>query len=854
MSKDVISVRGARMHNLKNIDVDIPRNELVVVTGLSGSGKSSLAFDTLYAEGQRRYVESLSAYARQFLGVMQKPDVDSIENISPAIAIDQRKGPHNPRSTVGTITEIHDYLRLLYARAGTPRCPECGKEVARQTVGQIVDKILGLPEGTDILVLGPVIRGRKGEHRRVLEEIEQGGFVRVRIDGEVMRLEAAREMDIDENKRHDIEAVVDRLRLDGNIERSRVSDSVETALKLGAGRMIVHKREEDSDELFSEYFACEECGTSLPDLEPRLFSFNSPYGACPACDGLGEKVIRNPDTRRPRRYQRPEERYVVDRECEVCEGRRLRPEALAVTVADKNIAGVEELPLSETYTFLSQLQEAAWDEERAQVAAPILREIVSRLRFLIDVGLSYLTLSRKAGTLSGGEEERIRLATQIGSQLSGVLYILDEPSIGLHARDQDRLVNTLKRLRDAGNTVLVVEHDPLTIASADRVIDIGPGAGKHGGEVVFRGTPKQLERSGSLTGKYLSGRERVTLEDAATAPPDTGGHLVVKGATEHNLKDIDVSVPLGRLVCVTGVSGSGKSTLVSDILARSLRRTFYNSRAAPGEHDEIEGVELLDKAVVVDQSPIGRTPRSNPATYTGAFSYIRELFSKTREARARGYKPGRFSFNVKGGRCETCEGQGTRTVEMHFLPDIHVECQECKGTRYNEETLEITYHGKTIAEVLDMTVEEASYFFRNIPPLQQRLSVLAKVGLDYLELGQPATSLSGGEAQRIKLAAELAKTATGSTLYILDEPTTGLHFADVQKLLRVLRELVNRGNTVLVIEHEMNVIKNADWLIDLGPEGGEDGGTVVAEGSPGQVAQNGESHTGRYLKEALKQS
>jgi excinuclease ABC subunit A len=917
MAENFIKIRGARVHNLKDVDVDIPKNKLVVITGLSGSGKSSLAFDTLYAEGQRRYVESLSAYARQFLGVMDKPDADSIEGISPAISIDQRKASHNPRSTVGTITEIYDYLRLLFARIGIPHCPKCGKVVKRQTIDQIVGQILKLSQKSEIRILGPVVRAKKGEHRGTLEEIQRGGFARVRINNIVYQIEEAMEKTLDRKKKHSIEVVVDRLILDKDLDKSRLVDSLETAMKLGKGIVVVSqkpngKKSKTAELTFSEHFACEDCGISLPELEPRLFSFNSPFGACPACQGLGEKlevdpklVIPNPNLSiakvgrqgffwwrlqevaekhkiplnvpvrdlpkssldlvlygdgesegvvswLERRYHETEsdyareeiEQYMVNKVCEVCHGKRLKPEVLAVRVAQKSIDEMVNLQIDRLKIFFGKI---FLKENERKIAHLIIKEIINRLQFLIDVGLDYLTLDRRADTLAGGEEQRIRLATQIGSKLTGILYILDEPSVGLHPRDQDRLIETLKKLRDLGNSVLVVEHDPQTVRNADWVIDVGPGAGKHGGRIIFEGTPKELLKSKTLTGEYLSGRKKVEVKKAGHNA-ENEKYLTIKGAAEHNLKNINVKIPLGKFVCLTGVSGSGKSSLMNDILARALLKKFYRAKEEPGKHEAILGAERLDKVVLVDQSPIGRTPRSNPATYTGAFSYIRDIFSKTREARVRGFSPGRFSFNVKGGRCEACEGQGVKKIEMYFLPDIYVECEECKGKRFNKETLAVEYHGKNIADVLEITVEEAMEFFKNIPPIHLKLKTLNDVGLGYIELGQPAPSLSGGEAQRVKLATELSRKATGNTLYILDEPTTGLHPDDIKKLLYVLKELVVRGNTVLVIEHNLDVIRNADWIVDLGPEGGQKGGFIVAQGKVGDIGKEKKSYTGRYLR------
>jgi len=969
-----IIVRGARQHNLKNVDVTIPRDQLVVITGLSGSGKSSLAFDTIYAEGQRRYVESLSAYARQFLGQMDKPDVDYIEGLSPAISIDQKGASHNPRSTVGTVTEIYDYLRLLYARVGRPHCPQCGRLIQQQTVEQIVDAVLGLPPGTRLMILAPLVRHRKGEHLSVFEDVRKAGYIRVRVDGEVH--DVSTDFRLDKYKNHSIEVVVDRLAVpepsDGDDYRAdagRIADSVEAALRLGGGSVLVAPRDGE-ERLYSEHFACSYCGVSFAEIAPRNFSFNSPHGACPTCTGLGSRlevdpalVVPNPDlslaegaiapwfrgtsgegyylalleglaaehgfsvrtpwrelredyrelvlyggddrrvrfrpTRRnghrhhheyrvsyegvvpnlERRYKETEsdyvraeiERYMASQPCPACQGARLRPESLAVAVAGRSIVEVTAMSIGTATRFFHLLAERValpselgappphrWPDERTApltdreftIARQILKEIQARLGFLVDVGLDYLTLDRAAGTLSGGEAQRIRLATQIGSGLMGVLYILDEPSIGLHQRDNDRLIRTLQRLRDLGNTVIVVEHDEETIREADHLIDIGPGAGEHGGEVVAEGSVDDLiaaERS--ITGDYLAGRRSVPVPERRRA--GNGRQLVVRGARANNLKDLDVRIPLGKLVGVTGVSGSGKSTLVNEVLYKALAQALYGARDRPGAHDRIEGIEHLDKVIDIDQSPIGRTPRSNPATYTGAFTPIRELFASVPEARVRGYLPGRFSFNVKGGRCEACRGEGIIQIEMQFLPDVYVPCEVCKGRRYNREALEIHYKGKTISDVLEMTVEEALAFFEPIPAVRNKLQTLNDVGLGYIRLGQPATTLSGGEAQRVKLSSELSRRATGRTLYILDEPTTGLHFADVSRLLEVLHRLVESGNTVVVIEHNLDVIKTADWLIDLGPEGGEAGGRLLAEGTPEQVAAVEASYTGLYLRRVL---
>jgi len=940
MSQDRIVVLGARQHNLKNINVEIPRDRLVVITGLSGSGKSSLAFDTIYAERQRRYVESLSAYARQFLGQMDKPDVDDIQGLSPAVSIDQKSTTRNPRSTVGTVTEIYDYLRLLFARIGVPHCHQCGKPVSRQTAEQIVDAVMALPEGSRLLILAPLVRGRKGIYRQVIDDARQQGFVRVRVDGTVY--EVTDDIPMERYKQHTIEVVVDRIVLRPDAA-GRVSDSVTTALRLAGGLVTVAIV--DGEEMtFSEAFGCPDCGVSLEELAPRNFSFNSPYGACPDCHGLGSflrldenLVVPNPrlsinrgaiaplagttseywnsilqglahnlgfslDTpwerltpeqqravlygdSRPvqvrfrsrygrqrvwetrfegvmtwleRRYRDSSsqqmkdetEKFMTEYPCESCGGKRLKPESLAVRVDGKNIAEVTALSVSAALEFFGSLK---LTERQEMIARQVIKEIRTRLGFLQDVGLGYLTLDRAAGTLAGGEAQRIRLATQIGSGLMGVLYILDEPSIGLHQRDNHRLIETLQRLRDLGNTIIVVEHDEDTIRAADYVVDIGPGAGEHGGQVVAAGTVEDIERNPqSITGQYLSGKECIPVPEKRRQPD--GRSLRIIGARQHNLKNIDVEIPLGMLVCVTGVSGSGKSTLIQETLYPRLMREVYGAYRGWGEHDELLGASHIDRVIDIDQSPIGRTPRSNPATYTGVFDLIRALFAQTPDARMRGYQPGRFSFNVKGGRCEACRGDGIIKIEMHFLPDVYIPCEVCKGKRYNRETLEVRYKGKNIADVLDMTVSQALEFFRNIPPIARKLGTIHDVGLDYIRLGQPATTLSGGEAQRVKLATELSKRGTGRTLYILDEPTTGLHFHDIRKLLEVLRRLTEQGNSVIVIEHNLDVVKTADWVIDLGPEGGEGGGRVVAAGSPEVVAQCPESHTGRFLKPLLERA
>jgi excinuclease ABC subunit A len=936
LGQDKIIVKGAKEHNLKNIDVVIPRDKLVVLTGLSGSGKSSLAFDTIYAEGQRRYVESLSAYARQFLGQMDKPDVESIEGLSPAISIDQKTTSKNPRSTVGTVTEIYDYLRLLFARTGIPHCPECGREITQQTVDQIVDQVMSLKEGTRIQIMAPVVRGRKGEYVKLLEDIKKMGFVRVRVDGELRELEES--ISLEKNKKHTIEIIVDRLIVKPGIEQ-RLADSIETALTHADGIVIIHILGGE-EMVFSQNFACIECGISLEELTPRMFSFNSPYGACPKCSGLGINMEIDPDLVIPdkrkaildgaiapwgngngyymqvlqqvaghygfrldvpvnelkpefieiilygskdkiklkyesrdggvyihetrfegviknleRRYKETNSSYIREeiegymstKPCPVCKGDRLRKESLAVTVGGRSISHVTKMSIREALEFFENLK---LTPKQQIIAKQILKEIKNRLKFLVDVGLDYLTLARSAGSLSGGESQRIRLATQIGSQLMGVLYILDEPSIGLHQRDNAKLLKTLKELRDLGNTLIVVEHDEDTIYSADHIIDIGPGAGAHGGRVVATGTVEDIMKcEESITGQYLKGVKKIEIPPKRRQP--SGTWIEVKGAREHNLKNIDVRFPLGVFICVTGVSGSGKSTLVNEILHKGLAQSLHGAKSKPGEHDAILGVQYLEKVIGIDQSPIGRTPRSNPATYTGVFDGIREVFSMTPEARMRGYKPGRFSFNVKGGRCEACKGDGIIKIEMHFLPDVYVPCEVCKGKRYNRETLEVKYKGRNIADVLDMTVEEALEFFQNIPKIQRKLQTLMDVGLGYMKLGQSSTTLSGGEAQRIKLASELSRKSNGKTLYILDEPTTGLHFADIHKLLIVLNRLVDAGDTVLVIEHNLDVIKTADYIIDLGPEGGDRGGQVVTVGTPEEVAGVESSYTGQFLKKIL---
>lgn len=939
MAIENIVIKGARAHNLKNIDITIPRDKFVVLTGLSGSGKSSLAFDTIYAEGQRRYVESLSAYARQFLGQMEKPDVDSIEGLSPAISIDQKTTSRNPRSTVGTVTEIYDYLRLLFARVGHPHCPEHGIEITSQTVEQMVDRIMQYPERTRLQILSPVISGKKGEHKSLFTEIAKQGFVRVRVDGEQRDL--SENIELEKNKKHSIEVIVDRIVIKEDV-RSRLADSIETALKMSGGQLLVDII--GQEELrFSSNFACPICGFSIEELSPRMFSFNSPFGACPECDGLGAKMIIDPDLLIPnpnksieegafeawagstsnyypqflksvcehydipqdvpvselnkeqmdtllygtgstkvrfrytndfgmskdafvtfegivhnleRRYRETSsegirefiEEFMGSKPCGTCKGHRLKRESLAVTINERNMAYVTSLSIGEARAFFDNL---SLSEKETTIAHMILKEINSRLGFLVNVGLDYLTMSRAAGTLSGGEAQRIRLATQIGSSLMGVLYILDEPSIGLHQRDNDRLISTLAHMRDLGNTLIVVEHDEDTMMAADYIIDIGPGAGMHGGQVVAQGTPQEvMDDPNSLTGQYLSGKRFIPVNTERRKP--NGRWLEIKGAKENNLKNINVKFPIGVFSAVTGVSGSGKSTLVNEILYKTLARDLNRAKVRPGQYREIKGLEHVEKVVDIDQSPIGRTPRSNPATYTGVFDDIRDLFSQTTEAKVRGYKKGRFSFNIKGGRCEACRGDGIIKIEMHFLPDVYVPCEVCKGKRYNRETLEVKYKGKSIADVLEMTVEVATDFFQNIPKIHRKLETLLDVGLGYIKLGQPATTLSGGEAQRVKLASELYRRSTGKTIYILDEPTTGLHVDDIDRLLKVLHRLVDSGETVLVIEHNLDVIKTADYLIDLGPEGGSGGGTIIGTGTPEELAKNEQSYTGRYLKPILE--
>ena len=935
-----IKIKGARAHNLKNISLEIPRDKLVVITGLSGSGKSSLAFDTIYAEGQRRYVESLSSYARQFLGQMDKPDVDQIDGLSPAISIDQKTTSHNPRSTVGTVTEIYDYLRLLFARAGRPHCPKCGKPITQQTVDQMIDQIKELPERTKLLIMAQVVRGKKGEHKKILAHIRHEGYVRVRIDGEVM--DVGEDIQLEKNKKHTIEVVIDRLVVREGME-TRLADSLETALKLGDG--VAYVQIVDGELLmFSENFACVDCGVSLPEITPRMFSFNNPYGACPVCMGLGshmefdeELVLPDPELSvgggvfaplsknlhsyamcvmkallesrgytletpwneidkktqnvllhgsgderykfhyvnmfgenkeyfvpfegvmplLSRRYQETDsdemresyENYMTEIPCKACHGARLKPETLSVTVGGRNIYEVTTMTIRQADAFFENLELTAREQK---IASQILKEIHARLSFLLNVGLDYLTLSRSAGTLSGGEAQRIRLATQIGSGLQGVLYVLDEPSIGLHQRDNNRLLATLKHLRDLGNTLIVVEHDEDTMYAADHIVDIGPGAGAHGGQVVAQGTVEDIMKvPESITGQYLSRRKFIPVP--AKRRPGNGKFIEVVGAAENNLKNLTVKFPLGTLTLVTGVSGSGKSTLVNEILYKGIASRLYHAKGKPGKHKKIKGLENIDKIIDIDQQPIGRTPRSNPATYTGVFDAVRELFSQTSEARMRGYKAGRFSFNVKGGRCEACKGDGILKIEMHFLPDVYVPCEVCKGARYNRETLEVRYKGKNISEVLDMTIDEAVDFFANVPRIARKLKIIQDVGLGYIKLGQPATTLSGGEAQRVKLATELSRRSTGKTLYILDEPTTGLHTADIHKLLDILQRLVDGGDTVVVIEHNLDVIKTADYIIDLGPEGGDQGGTIVATGRPEDIVKVSASYTGKFLQPLLQE-
>ncbi|MCQ2978978.1 MAG: excinuclease ABC subunit UvrA [Clostridia bacterium] len=940
MQQDVIRIKGARQHNLKNINLDIPRNKLTVITGLSGSGKSTLAFDTIYAEGQRRYVESLSSYARQFLGVMDKPDVDLIEGLSPAISIEQKTTSKNPRSTVGTVTEIYDYLRLLFARCGVAHCPNCGKEISSQSIDQIVDKVLQLKEGTKIQILSPVIRGKKGEHQKIFDSAKTSGYVRCRVDGILYDL--SEEIKLDKNVKHNIDIIIDRLVIKEGVEK-RLTDAMELAMSLNDGKAIVDVIGEEEIN-FNKNFACDDCGISIDEIEPRLFSFNNPFGACPACTGLGKMMKFDPelvipdktlsvydgaiiasgfgslnkkesytremldyvadclkiDLSKPWNKLKDEQRHALlwgtegaklhygrdsfsfknggndfvgimgilenryhfsmgNKEemekfmseiyCNECEGNRLKPEALAVTIKGKNIAEVCDMQIEDIRKFFKDVK-ASMNEKELIIGERILKELDARLSFLINVGLSYLTLSRSAGSLSGGEAQRIRLATQIGSGLTGVLYVLDEPSIGLHQRDNTKLIESLKNLRDLGNTLIVVEHDEDTILNADHVVDIGPGAGVNGGKIIFSGTVDELKKDKkSITGKYISGEKKIDIPKERRKPKEEC--LEVIGAKQNNLKNIDVKFPLGVLTCVTGVSGSGKSSLVNEILYKSLARTLYKAKDKPGMCDKILGIENIDKVIDIDQSPIGKTPRSNPATYTGLFDLIRDLFAMTPEAKTRGYQKGRFSFNVRGGRCESCQGDGIIKIEMHFLPDVYVPCEVCHGKRYNRETLEVKYKGKTISDVLDMTVAEGLEFFENIPKIKQILDTLNDVGLGYIKIGQPSTTLSGGESQRVKLATELSKRATGKTLYILDEPTTGLHFEDVRKLIDILQKLVDTGNSVLVIEHNLDVIKVSDYIIDIGPEGGKGGGTVIATGTPEEVAKNKKSFTGQYLKGVL---
>jgi len=939
---DNIIVKGAKEHNLKNINITIPRDKLTVITGLSGSGKSSLAFDTLYAEGQRRYVESLSSYARQFLGLMEKPDVESIEGLSPAIAIDQKTTSKNPRSTVGTVTEIYDYIRLLYARIGEPHCPNCGKKIEKQTLDQIVESVMKLEEGTKIQVLAPVVRGKKGEYKALLENFAKDGFVRIRVDGTVYEL--TDDIDLDRKKKHNIELIVDRLIIKEDI-RSRLAESIEISLKYANNLVVISTPQEEM--LFSQNYACPDCNISIEELSPRMFSFNNPFGACPECTGIGYLMRMNEDLIIPdknktlydgvkafgastmkkgdtmakmyfesiakhygvdikvpikklprefldkilygtgveeidfrytsaagerkfkapfegviptleRRYRETKsqgmrdfyEYYMTDSPCEACHGARLRKESLSVTVGEKNIQELTDMPINRIQEFMNNLE---LDKTKTLIANQILKELDKRLQFLVDVGLEYLTLSRPAGTLSGGEAQRIRLATQIGAGLTGVLYILDEPSIGLHQRDNDKLIATLKKLRDLGNTVIVVEHDEDTMYAADYIVDIGPEAGVHGGNVIGTGTVEEIKQNpNSITGAYLSGRKQIKVPEKRRK--SNGKSIEIKGATENNLKNINVKIPLGVFTCVTGVSGSGKSTLINEILYKGLAKEIYNSSEFPGKHEKIVGMQNIDKVINIDQSPIGRTPRSNPATYTGVFDLIRDIFAGTNEAKMRGYEKGRFSFNVSGGRCERCQGDGVLKIEMHFLPDLYVPCEVCHGKRYNRETLEVKYKGKSIADVLDMTVEEALEFFSNIPKIKQKMQTLYDVGLGYIKLGQPSTTLSGGEAQRVKLATELSKRATGKTLYILDEPTTGLHIADVHKLIEILQRLVDTGNSIVVIEHNLDLIKTADHIIDLGPESGEKGGEVIAIGTPEQIVKNERSYTGKFLKKMLERN